>query len=977
MKIFNLSADESLYDAGIQICLEEDSVLFRQGGRRVVVVNETPTHHEPPNLYEPFFLEKIFPRDSAPAIPDMFSSSHETNKFRRLLFERLLEHVAEGGLLNFLKAQLEEEYKSHNREEPPWMTRYQLIRHLIRALCELAPLEAGDFIAALFHDWGKACGRFLYLLGEFGNMIDNTVFKPYWGMGEWQKETDAVRDVFYSRAWDQLAWSEEVVQELLEIGDRPFCERLPVDVVKTQAGLPGMPFNLLRIILRTNLGPKQWEVRKALTENPSAPPDIIRMLATDENPAVREAVARRPDAPLDLLTVGPERVHPQIPREERSFPEWYEGYIYHAWFEPVKDESMVASGVRFGVETRVRNGTRVDNYLITTIATETGDIRQDYPRIAIKVENSESTGEARFVALRDSLARITERGILRMMREAWAAASGTGKDPFEEEPYAWSDFVFVLLREKRFKPVAVELMKQVVTTVELGEMVEWIPEENQLEMLGHVLRHGDLDRNFRTVRFLYEQFKNSSMSHLAWNCKVPLQELVKMKDGFLYGMRRALGSKHAERYLELFMRSTKLYDCPAKMIGYPLEKVREWTVSLVQQSIPDEPLRTILVVKTLLKVFPESPILEYYLDADLPEELTQVLEDLSEGRFPSDDLIDQLLGFQPIRFSTEFETQIRVLSCSTNWEDRELLVGSSLAALPDDVVMKLARDEESAVRYPIWQWVLEADRVPFLGPLRYGIEFEYKKRLYQKLLDNIEAVRLLFQENYSFDEVPIPIKMPLSEDKIRAFARDQDYHVRNFIALREDLPEDVLWKLSHDECSLVRNKIREKIVMRPHLTGAQLLRLAQHEDSSMRVEAARRKDLPESIKKMLARDAPVVASLLCRNSYSFKKVESMLGEIPEDTILELASTTEYDIQESIIRRAKVSDEVIRILAQNPLLQRKMIWEESAPTGVLQYLAALDSRNAVAIARRESLDPDLVEALSRSPLYKVRMAISNR
>ena len=91
----------------------------------------------------------------------------------------------------------------------------------------------------------------------------------------------------------------QAVLKALETLNTPDVSKLPLQERKDLANNPNTPPEILTILARD----EDWDVRCRVAQNPNTPPEILTLLARAENRYVRYGVANNPNTPPEILTL--------------------------------------------------------------------------------------------------------------------------------------------------------------------------------------------------------------------------------------------------------------------------------------------------------------------------------------------------------------------------------------------------------------------------------------------------------------------------------------------------------------------------------------------------------------------------------------------------------------------------------------------------------------------------------------------------
>ena len=209
----------------------------------------------------------------------------------------------------------------------------------------------------------------------------------------------------------------------------------------------------------------------------------------------------------------------------------------------------------------------------------------------------------------------------------------------------------------------------------------------------------------------------------------------------------------------------------------------------------------------------------------------------------------------------------------------------------------------------------------------------------------------------------IALRTDLPEDMIRKLADDEDEYVRSNISNARNLPEDIVRKFANDNIPTVRISIANN----SNLSEDLIRKLAEDTDGRVRKVIAKHPSLPEDLIRKLAEDRE-----------EWVKIEiSQRPSLPEDLIRKIAEDKSELVRYNISYRHKLPEDVARKLAEDEseAIRQTISENPSLPEDLVKKLAKDESRSVrYAIASRKDLPEDLIRKLANDEDKDVRKEI---
>ena len=276
-----------------------------------------------------------------------------------------------------------------------------------------------------------------------------------------------------------------------------------------------------------------------------------------------------------------------------------------------------------------------------------------------------------------------------------------------------------------------------------------------------------------------------------------------------------------------------------------------------------------------------------------------------------------------------------------------------------------------------WREWLEDNGAETNWGARYGTFYDYWASAGMAVsLDDVDAVLAWLETDQRdlnsvvasgtyLDEFVIAPDLPLGE--LRRFAREGDAYVRAFIARATD-DEDTLATLAVDPVFWVR----EQVATNDNTSGELLNRLAGDEVASVRLATGFRREMPESVLRMLAQDDdPEFRKNLARETSSSDLLDLFARDadeevrkavtanliLPDGVMATLVNDECVDVRVALAQRtSSFEEEVLAKLAgdENPQVRLTVASNWWTPTDKLRVLAE-DGDPEVRLAASQAME----------------------
>jgi len=232
----------------------------------------------------------------------------------------------------------------------------------------------------------------------------------------------------------------------------------------------------------------------------------------------------------------------------------------------------------------------------------------------------------------------------------------------------------------------------------------------------------------------------------------------------------------------------------------------------------------------------------------------------------------------------------------------------------------------------------------------------------------------------------------VSPEVVAVAIRHKSPVVRECVASRDDIPQELVIRLAEDPDA----SVRIATVHHKKLPLDFVVKLAGDADAGVRMRVARRKDLPTSVAVKLARDpdAHVRAAIMGREDLPPDLVVKLAEDpdadvrmyfatrqdLPTSVAVKLAGDSDARVREAIARRRVLPAVIVAKLAEDPDARvRSRVALRKDLTAPLANKLAEDSDNVVRAeaASSEGLSPDLVVKLAGDSDAVVRERIASR
>jgi len=206
----------------------------------------------------------------------------------------------------------------------------------------------------------------------------------------------------------------------------------------------------------------------------------------------------------------------------------------------------------------------------------------------------------------------------------------------------------------------------------------------------------------------------------------------------------------------------------------------------------------------------------------------------------------------------------------------------------------------------------------------------------------------------------------VSPEVVAVASRHKSPVVRQCVASRHDIPQELVIRLAEDPDA----SVRIATVHSKKLPLDFVVKLAGDADAGVRMQVAFRKDLPTSVAVKLARDPDdhVRATIMGRE------------DLPPDLVVKLAEDPDARIRMYAARSEVLPPDLVVKLAEDPDDDVRMYFatRQDLPTSVAVKLAGdSDARVREVIARRRVLPTVIVAKLAEDPDARVRSRVARR
>jgi len=281
--------------------------------------------------------------------------------------------------------------------------------------------------------------------------------------------------------------------------------------------------------------------------------------------------------------------------------------------------------------------------------------------------------------------------------------------------------------------------------------------------------------------------------------------------------------------------------------------------------------------------------------------------------------------------------------------------------LPDNIVHRLANDNDSNIRKQIAGFNILPSYI--IDKLVNDENPKVRERIAAR--DNISDS--ILEKLINDKEIDIPLRIverdSLSDTILGRLSNGKDY-IRWKIALRDKLPDNILYKLADDEVSIVRKKIAEF----DKLPNKILKKLANDDDPDVRWSIATRVSLPHKILNILVTD---------KASHVRRRIAARV-KLPDTILDKLADDDDSDVRMTIAKREDLPTIILNRLADDDDSNVRMTIaeREDLPTIILNRLADDNDANVrMRLTECDNLSSILLNKFASDNDYNIRQRIA--
>lgn len=363
------------------------------------------------------------------------------------------------------------------------------------------------------------------------------------------------------------------------------------------------------------------------------------------------------------------------------------GYCYSLGtsFDPVSDGALLVAGVKIHIKIIVGN-----DFLIHSIHF---DARQIPLHFDMKPLSDPHLSPVQYYrVLNDLTSHLVNYGIKNALIGSWKAEKGLAEDPFKIDEDCRGGILLVLAELNGTEQFVIDVLKQASTIGSIEEYTYLLPflgahwRSDPFEMVKFIFTSGDLETNFGTLQALLRRVEETAI----YGGDSPLSEA---KSAIISAAGRINVVKDARKLAGLMARFVELKDPdswehPWEYSEDELQGIRESLLEVLARDESQGFLETVPLVLLLCNIFPRVFILDLCHQAGLPPYMIRILGLKEKERFK---IVKEELS----------DNEIRVLARDVNPVLRES-VASRLGHVPNDVTLRLAKDEDLSVRIQTW-----------------------------------------------------------------------------------------------------------------------------------------------------------------------------------------------------------------------------------------------------------------------------------